>query len=219
MVPMEDWQVRAERMLESQIVARGVRDQRVLDAMRRVPRHRFVSRELEPAAYDDRPLSIGEGQTISQPLIVALMTLTLDVQGGHTVLEVGTGSGYQAAVLAQLAREVVTIERHQLLADSARALLQELGITNVKVVVGDGTLGWPAGAPYDRILVTAGAPAVPDALKEQLAEGGRLVIPVGPASLQHLTAVDRRQDGFDERTGSACVFVPLIGQNGWSSEA
>jgi protein-L-isoaspartate(D-aspartate) O-methyltransferase len=219
MATMESWEVQAERMLETQVVARGIRDERVLEAMRKVPRHRFVPRELEAEAYEDRPLSIGQGQTISQPLIVALMTLSLDVQRAHTVLEVGTGSGYQAAVLARLAGQVITIERHPVLARSASALLVELGLTNVDVVVGDGTLGWPERAPYHRILVTAGAPAVPDALKQQLAEGGRLVIPVGPPSLQHITAVDRRQGVFDVRTGSPCVFVPLIGRNGWSSGA
>ena len=215
MATMDDWQQRTERMLETQVIVRGLRDERVLDAMRRVPRHRFVSPELESQAYDDRPLSIGEGQTISQPLIVAMMTLSLGVQPDDAVLEVGTGSGYQAAVLAQLARHVTTIERHGALAEAARTLLCELGISNVTVVVGDGTLGYSEAAPYDRVLVTAGAPAVPDALRDQLAPGGRLVIPVGPPSLQHLTVIDRRGDAFDTRTGSPCVFVPLIGRDGW----
>lgn len=217
MAAMDDWRLRAERMLETQIIARGLRDERVLDAMRRVPRHRFVASDLEPQAYDDRPLSIAEGQTISQPLIVALMTLTLGAEPDHSVLEVGTGSGYQAAVLAQLARHVTTIERHPALADAARALLSELGISNVTIVIGDGTLGYPEAAPYDRILVTAGAPAVPDTLRDQLADNGRLVIPVGPPSLQHLTAVERHGDTFETRSGSPCVFVPLIGRNGWPS--
>jgi len=217
MVPIDDWQSRAERMLETQVVARGLRDETVLEAMRKVPRHRFVASGLEMQAYEDRPLAIGEGQTISQPLIVAMMTMSLGVQPEHSVLEVGTGSGYQAAVLAQLARQVTTIERHAGLADAARALLSELGIYNVTVVVGDGTLGYPEAAPYDCILVTAGAPAVPDTLRDQLTDNGRLVIPVGPPSLQHITVVERHGDAFETRTGSPCVFVPLIGQNGWRS--
>ncbi len=219
MVAMADWQEQAERMIETQIVVRGLRDDRVLDAMRRVPRHRFVGADLQSQAYEDRPLSIGEGQTISQPLIVALMTLSLQVHPEHRVLEVGTGSGYQAAVLAQLTRHVTSIERHAALADAARTCLAELGISNVTVVVGDGTLGYPAEAPYDRILVTAGAPSVPDTLREQLAPGGRLVIPVGPPSLQHITVVDRHDETFETRTGSPCVFVPLIGQNGWPGDS
>jgi protein-L-isoaspartate(D-aspartate) O-methyltransferase len=205
---------RREDMVETQLVARGLRDERVLGAMRRVPRHRFVPAELEREAYEDRPLAIGEGQTISQPLIVAMMTLNLKVQVEHRVLEIGTGSGYQAAVLAELARDVTTIERHAVLAESARAVLAELDIHNVTVLVGDGTLGAPGG-PYDRILVTAGAPRVPEALQNLLADGGRLVIPVGPPSLQYLTAIDRHGDTFETKTGSACIFVPLIGQQGW----
>jgi len=202
-------------MVETQLVARGLRDARVLDAMRRVPRHRFVPAELEPEAYEDRPLAIGEGQTISQPLIVAMMTVSLKVQNEHRVLEIGTGSGYQAAVLAQLAGHVTTIERHESLAVSARRLLAELDIRNVTVLVGDGTVGVPDGAPYDRILVTAGAPAVPAALQNQLADGGRLLIPIGPPSLQYLTAVDRQGEAFETKSGSPCIFVPLIGQQGW----
>ncbi|CAN5697785.1 protein-L-isoaspartate(D-aspartate) O-methyltransferase [soil metagenome] len=206
---------RREQMVEAQIVARGLRDERVLDAMRHLPRHRFVPPELESNAYEDRPLSIGWGQTISQPLIVAMMTASLKLQSEHRVLEIGTGSGYQAAVLAQLARHVTTIERHERLAASAQSLFAELGILNVTVLIGDGTLGVPDGAPYDRILVTAGAPAVPAALQTQLADGGRLLIPIGPPSLQYLTAVDRHGEAFETQAGSPCIFVPLIGQEGW----
>jgi protein-L-isoaspartate(D-aspartate) O-methyltransferase len=168
-----------ERMVTTQLAGRGVRDPRVLGAMRDVPRHLFVPEAVARDAYEDRPLPIGEGQTISQPYMVAAMTAALAPGPADRVLEVGTGSGYQAAILARLARSVVTIERHPALAARARAAMDALGITNVRVVVGDGSNGYPDEAPYDRILVTAGAPAVPESLKEQLADGGRLVIPVG----------------------------------------
>ena len=204
-----------EAMVATQIERRGVRDRRVLEAMRSVLRHRFVDAHLEPFAYDDRPLPIGEGQTISQPYMVAVMTEALGVGADDRVLEIGTGSGYQTAVLAQLAREVISIERHAPLADRARGLLEDLAVDNVTVIVGDGSEGWPAGAPYDRILVTAGAPNVPETLRTQLAPGGRLVIPVGPSGLQHVTIIDRTPDGFRERLGDACVFVPLVGKHAW----
>ena len=212
---MNEHEAARESMVTTQIERRGVRDPRVLEAMRTVPRHRFVDTQHERHAYDDRPLPIGEGQTISQPYMVAVMTEALGCGPGDRVLEIGTGSGYQTAVLAAVAREVVSIERHAPLADRARRVLDQLGVTNVHIVVGDGTEGWPAGAPYDRILVTAGAPNVPEALREQLASGGRLVIPVGPSHLQHVTVIDRTPDGDRERTGDACVFVPLIGKHGW----
>lgn len=202
-------------MVETQIAARGVRDARVLDAMREVPRHLFVPEPLRHDAYADRPLAIGEGQTISQPFIVALMTEALAVRGTDRVLEIGTGSGYQTAVLARLASHVITVERHALLAERARQALDRLGVTNVDVVVGDGTEGAPLEAPFDRILVTAGAPAIPDAIRLQLADRGRLVIPVGPAGFQHLMSVERDGERFSTRQGEACVFVPLIGRHGW----
>lgn len=210
-----DLQARRERMVEAQIAARGVRDGRVLQALREVPRHEFVPASLQDQAYDDRPLPIGEGQTISQPYIVALMTASLAPRETDRVLEIGTGSGYQTAVLARLAREVISIERHGSLAAGAISLFERLGLTNIRVVVGDGTEGWPLGAPYQRILVTAGAPAIPDTLKAQLADGGRLVIPVGPAGHQRLTAIDRRGDRYEQTEGESCVFVPLIGRHGW----
>lgn len=206
---------RRHRMVEAQIAARGVRDARVLDAMREVPRHLFVPEPLRHDAYADRPLAIGEGQTISQPFMVALMTEALAVRGTDRVLEIGTGSGYQTAVLARLASRVITIERHAPLAERARHVLDLLGVTNVDVVVGDGTEGAPREAPFDRILVTAGAPAIPDALRLQLADGGRLVIPVGPSGFQHVTIVERDGERFSTRQGEACVFVPLIGRHGW----
>jgi protein-L-isoaspartate(D-aspartate) O-methyltransferase len=205
-----------ERMVLEQIVARHAFSARVLDALREVPRHLFVSARQQRDAYDDRPLPIGEGQTISQPYMVALMTETLAPGADDRVLEIGTGSGYQTAILCRLAREVISIERHPRLAAGARAILTELGITNVQITVADGTEGDPAAAPFGRILVTAGAPAVPDTLRRQLADGGRLVIPVGPSSIQHLTVINRQGETWTEQQGEACVFVPLIGCHGWS---
>jgi protein-L-isoaspartate(D-aspartate) O-methyltransferase len=206
-----------ERMVRTQLTARGVTDQRVLDAMGEIPRHLFVPAGSAHQAYDDRPLPIGEGQTISQPYMVAVMTQVLGVQPDDHVLEIGTGSGYQTAILARLARDVISIERHAPLADRARDVLTGLEIQNVTVIVADGTEGWPPAAPYDRVLVTAGAPSVPESLQQQLAPGGRLAIPVGPAGLQHLTIIDRTADGFETRLGEACVFVPLVGRHGWSA--
>jgi protein-L-isoaspartate(D-aspartate) O-methyltransferase len=203
------------RMVDRQLAGRGIRDPRVLDAMREVPRHFFVPQSMEAEAYADQPLAVGEGQTISQPYIVALMTEMLAPDAAHRVLEIGTGSGYQAAILARLAAEVVTIERRAVLADRAREVLDACGISNVQIVLGDGTEGHEPAAPYDRILVTAGAPSVPPALKAQLADGGRLVIPVGSADIQHLATIDRSGETFAERQGPSCVFVPLVGRHGW----
>jgi protein-L-isoaspartate(D-aspartate) O-methyltransferase len=205
-----------ERMVTEQIERRGVRDPRVLAAMRAVPRELFVPPERRMAAYDDRALPIGEEQTISQPYIVALMTEHLGLREDSHVLEVGTGSGYQAAILAAMAGSVVSIERRAELAARARQVFETLGLTNVDVVVGDGTEGYPARAPYDGIIVTAGGPKVPDALREQLAIDGRLVVPVGSSLHQELVIVTRRRDGYEERRGEACVFVPLIGAQGWT---
>ncbi len=212
---MMDDRARRLEMVETQLAARGVRDARVLEAMREVPRDRFVPGSARYEAYEDRPLPIGEGQTISQPYMVAVMTEVLAPQPTDRVLEIGTGSGYQTAILARLAARVVSIERHAVLAARAKAVLDSLAITNVEVHVGDGTEGRPEDAPFDRILVTAGAPAVPDSLRQQLADGGRLVIPVGPSGFQHVTIVERRGDQYVERRGDACVFVPLIGRLGW----
>ena len=202
-------------MVTTQLAARGVRDARVLEAMREVPRHLFVPESARHEAYDDRPLPIGEAQTISQPYMVAVMTQALAPLEADRVLEIGTGSGYQTAILARLAGSVVSIERHAALAARARTVLDSLGITNVDIHVGDGTEGWPDDAPFDRILVTAGAPNVPESLRQQLADGGRLVIPVGASGFQHVTIVDRHGDQYTERQGDACVFVPLIGRLGW----
>ncbi len=204
-----------EQMVRDQLAARGITDARVLDAMRRVPRHLFVPRAQQARAYADQAVPIGSGQTISQPFMVAVMTEALALGGTEHVLEIGTGSGYQTAVLATLARDVVSIERWPVLAAEARARLGALGCTNVRVNVGDGSAGWPADAPYDAILVTAGAPRVPEPLKAQLCDGGRLVIPVGPREHQQLTVVARRGGEFTEVARDGCVFVPLVGEGGW----
>jgi protein-L-isoaspartate(D-aspartate) O-methyltransferase len=205
----------SEGWIDDQLVARGIRDARVLDAMRRVPRHRFVDPNALGVAYADRALPIGDGQTISQPYMVAAMTEALKLQGHERVLDVGTGSGYQAAILAELAREVVTIERLPELADAARRRLESLGYRNIRVVVGDGSLGFAESAPYDGILVAAAAPRVPPSLKDQLADGGRLVIPVGPPEQQRLTVVNRNANNFVEDVQEGCVFVLLLGAEGW----
>jgi len=206
----------SEGWIDEQLVARGIRDARVVDAMRRVPREAFVPEASQALAYADRALPILSGQTISQPFMVAVMTEALMLEGGERVLEIGTGSGYQAAILAELAAEVITIERRPELADAARSTILSLGYTNVEVIVGDGTLGLPESAPFDRILVTAGAPRVPEALTEQLsARGGRLVIPVGSSEQQWLRVIVRDGDRFDETTHDACVFVPLVGKDAW----
>jgi protein-L-isoaspartate(D-aspartate) O-methyltransferase len=212
---MDDFAEARDRMVVEQLAARGVRDERVLDAMRRVPRHRFVPPDRQGLAYADRALPIGEEQTISQPLMVATMTEALGAGTDWRVLEVGTGSGYQAAVLSLLVREVISIERRADLAAAARATLAALGYGHVRVLVGDGTLGAPDWAPFDGILVTAGAPRVPATLCGQLRDGGRLVIPVGPPLHQELVVVTRDGDRFEEARGGGCVFVPLIGAAGW----
>ena len=212
---MDSYQDEREKMVSEQIVRRGVTDERVLDAMRKVPRHMFVPPGARDYAYADSPVRIGTGQTISQPYIVALMTQLLHVDAHHKVLDVGTGSGYQAAVLAELAAEVHSIERHPELAESAEARLSSLGYPAVHVHVGDGTQGYPPAAPYDRILVAAAAPAVPHALLDQLARCGRLVIPVGKRFSQVLQIWNREEDTFNHTSDISVVFVPLIGENGW----
>jgi protein-L-isoaspartate(D-aspartate) O-methyltransferase len=206
-----------ERMVEDQLGRRGITDDRVLAAMRRVPRHLFVDEALRDRAYGDHALPIGEQQTISQPYIVALMTSLLALTGREKVLEVGTGSGYQTAVLAELTRRVCTVERLPGLAQRARALLEDLGYTNVWVRVGSGTLGWPDEAPFDRILVTAGGPTVPPPLLQQLAEGGRMVLPVGEASSQMLTVVENVGGEMRTTSHGDCMFVKLVGKYAWDA--
>lgn len=217
---MSDFQAARQRMVDEQIRARGVRDPRVLEAMARVPREHFVPADLRHRACDDTPLPIGHGQTISQPYIVAYMAEALALQPGDRVLEVGTGSGYAAAVLAEIAAEVFTIERHGALAARARRDLEALGYERVAVREGDGSLGWPEAAPFDAILVSAGGPTVPESLKRQLAIGGRLVIPVGrnPFSQSLLRITRTYADHFEEEDLAAVSFVRLIGAEGWSSE-
>ncbi len=209
-----------QEMVERQIAARGVRDRRVLEAMRDVPRDRFVDPALAGRSYDDVPLSIGSGQTISQPYIVALMCEALGLVGSERVLEIGTGSGYGAAVLGRLAEEVYTVERHPELADRAASRLASLGFINVHVVVGDGTLGLPGRAPYAAIVVTAAGPRVPGALLDQLEIGGRLVIPVGEETeRQRLLRIDRQsQTHFHSTDLGGVAFVPLVGAEGWQRE-
>ncbi len=216
----EDLFLAARRlMVEIQIQARGVADPRVLAAMGKVPRHRFVPPHLREQAYNDYPLPIGEDQTISQPYIVALMTEALELQGPEKVLELGTGSGYQTAVLAELAAQVFTIDRLPSLVQNAVNVLKELGYTNVTAQAGDGTLGWRGEAPFDAILVTAGSPQVPPPLLDQLALEGRLVIPVGDRISQTLTRVRRTPEGLKYEYMGGCRFVKLIGQHGWQDQA
>jgi protein-L-isoaspartate(D-aspartate) O-methyltransferase len=205
------------RMVEEQLVQRGVTDERVLAAMRRIPRHLFVEEPLRDRAHGDHPLPIGEEQTISQPYIVGFMTQLLELRGQEKVLEVGTGSGYQTAVLAELARRVCSVERLPRLAERARGLLEQLGYDNVWVRVGSGTLGWPDEAPFDRILVTAGGPSVPPPLFQQLAEGGRMVVPVGDVANQTLTVVEKVRGEMKTRSYGDCKFVKLVGKYAWET--
>lgn len=206
-------------MVENQITRRGVRDENVLRAMRRVPRERFVPADLLAHAYEDSPLPIGEGQTISQPYIVAVMLEAAAIAPGDSVLEVGAGSGYAAAVISLMAATVRAIERHGGLARSAAQRLHVLGYRNIEVREGDGTRGWPEAAPFDAIVVAAGGPDVPPALKSQLAIGGRLIMPVGDADRQRLVKVTRRgEDAYDEVGLGTVSFVPLIGEQGWDGD-
>jgi len=202
-------------MVRDQIERRGIRDPRVLEAMRAVPRHLFVAGHDQPAAYEDTPLPIGCQQTISQPYIVAFMTEALELSGAEKVLELGTGSGYQTAILACLTQSVLSIERIPELAERARERLGGLGIDNAEVVIGDGTTGYPDRLAFDAVLITAGTPAVPQPLLEQLAPGGRLLAPVGGRSVQELELWRRTPTGFEHRGLTAVVFVPLIGAHGW----
>jgi protein-L-isoaspartate(D-aspartate) O-methyltransferase len=217
---MTDYSRLRERMVQRQIAGRGVRSEKVLDAMRKVPRERFLPNGQGVWAYDDAPLPIGDGQTISQPYIVAYMTEALALVGGEKVLEIGTGSGYAAAVLAEIAADVYTIERIDGLAIMARMILDQLGYQNVHVRQGDGTLGWPEHAPFDGIVVTAGGPDVPDTLKRQLKIGGRLVMPIGTTTwYQELVRVTRiTETEFDMEYLMPVRFVPLIGEGGWDSQ-
>jgi protein-L-isoaspartate(D-aspartate) O-methyltransferase len=206
-------------MVQEQIKARGIIDERVLDAMLKIPRHLFVDKALWDQAYYDYPLPIGEGQTISQPYIVALMTAGLELKGEEKVLEIGTGSGYQTAILAELASEVYTIERIDVLCAKAKEILSELGYSNVVYSIGDGTLGWPEVAPFQAILVSAAAPDIPSTYVEQLDKGGQLVIPVGSRYAQTLYEIIKQLDGTIKKIDlGGCRFVPLVGKFGWPRE-
>jgi protein-L-isoaspartate(D-aspartate) O-methyltransferase len=203
------------RMLDEQIIARGIKDERLLAVLRKMPRHEFLPEGIRGMAYEDNALPIGEGQTMSQPYMVALMTELLELQGSERVLEIGTGSGYQAAVLAELCEKVYTVERVKLLADRARTTLDRLGYRTVAIKVYDGTYGWKEMAPFDAIIVTAGAPDVPAPLAEQIKEGGRMVIPVGERYGQKLLKIVRTAEGIVTQKSIPCTFVPLIGNHGW----
>jgi len=210
-----DYAEQRKRMVNDQLKGRGVSDPRVLEAFTRVWRHRFVPFSLRAYSYEDHPLPIGHGQTISQPYMVALMTEKLRLGRGDRVLEVGTGSGYQAAILAEICARVYTVEREKRLLKSAGTVLTDEGYTNIEFFAGDGTKGLKEQAPFDGIIVTAAAPHIPEPLKDQLAEGGRLVIPAGSSYTQTLTAIERKGDDFISEDICGCVFVPLIGEHGW----
>jgi protein-L-isoaspartate(D-aspartate) O-methyltransferase len=214
---VRDFYLERKQMVEYQIRRRGVSDQRLLAAMEKIPRHRFVPVAESYAAYEDMPIPIGSGQTISQPYMAALMTDLLRLTGEERVLEIGTGSGYQAAILAELAKEVYTVERFEPLAERARYILADLGYSNVTVVVGDGTLGYPDRAPYDRIIITAAAPQIAQPWLDQLRDGGRLVLPLGQRWSQTLTVVAKEEGRIRTEDHGGCVFVPLVGQHGWES--
>jgi protein-L-isoaspartate(D-aspartate) O-methyltransferase len=210
-----DYKTLRELMVKTQLVPRGIRDTRVLDVMRRVPRHLFVDSSIQPEAYEDMALPIGEGQTISQPYMVAIMTELLELKGEERVLEIGTGSGYQAAVLSELAKEIYTVERVASLGERAIERFRSLYYTNVHVKIGNGTLGWPEKSPFDRIVITAASPKIPDPLMGQLSVGGILLAPVGSRYSQELLKVRKTDQGISEEYHTPCVFVPLIGEHGW----
>jgi protein-L-isoaspartate(D-aspartate) O-methyltransferase len=214
-----NFEIARKRMVQTQLIARGIKDPRVIAAILKVPRHIFVEEAMAAQAYSDSPLPIGDKQTISQPYMVAAMTELLELTGSEKVLEIGTGSGYQAAILALLANKVCTVERLRSLALRARKVLDSLGLLNVNLKIGDGTCGWQEEAPFDAIIVTAGAPAIPEQLVEQLKPGGRLIIPVGDQYEQTLQKITRRQDGTIHKEDiMGCRFVKLIGQSGWRTE-
>ncbi len=211
----ESFAAQRRRMVEHDLAGRGIRDQAVLTAMGTVPRERFVPADQQHAAYDDCALPIGYGQTISQPYMVAFMVEKLHIQPDNVVLEVGAGSGYQAAVMSRMCRHVYAVEIVEPLAESARRTLAALGYDNVTIVCGDGTLGYPPSAPYDRIIVAAAAPTIPQPLIDQLAEGGRMVIPVGDRSIQRCQVCTKRDGKLQVSDSIGCVFVPLVGEHGW----
>lgn len=212
---MSDFDVARKRMVEEQLVRRGIEDEKVLEAFMSVKRHLFVPGPFDVASYSDRPLPIGRGQTISQPYMVALMTECLRLDGTERVLEIGTGSGYQAAILASICKEVFTVERDEELLKKAEKTLLKEGFSNIEFTVRDGTRGWEEEAPFDGIIVTAASPGIPESLKSQLSEGGRLVIPVGSRYSQMLVTVTKRGGSFTQEDVCGCIFVPLVGEEGW----
>ena len=212
---MRDYDSRRLRMVEEQLKTRGIRDERVLEAFRRVPRHLFLPDALREYAYEDHPVGIGAKQTISQPYMVATMTEALELRGGEKVLEVGTGSGYQTAVLLAMGADVYTVERLPELSEWARKNLESAGFPGAHFSVGDGTLGWPGEAPFDRVLVTAGAPSTPLSLVQQLREGGSLAVPVGDETEQELFVLKRESGFIKKKRVCACTFVKLVGAEGW----
>ena len=213
-----DFQKVRDRMVEDQLIRRGIQDPKTLEAMRQVPRHLFVEDALQNQAYADFPLPIGRGQTISQPFIVALMTQALGLQGHESILEIGTGSGYQAAILSLICEKVYTVERIDTLLVNARSIFDKLHYLNILTKLDDGTNGWPEYAPYDVIIVTAGGPKVPEPLLDQLADPGRLIIPVGDRGTQNLQLVTKKDGAITEKTIEYVRFVNLIGSHGWQTE-
>lgn len=214
-----DYSELRELMVRTQLIPRGISDERLLSAMRKVPRHLFVDEEIRYRVYDDMALSIGEGQTISQPYMVAIMTELLALKGDERVLEVGTGSGYQAGILAELSKEVYTIERVKNLSLKAERILNEIGYRNIHFRVGDGTLGLPEEAPFQRIIITAGTPSIPPPLIDQLEDKGIIIAPVGDLFSQRLLKVIKHNHKLTEEYHTPCVFVPLIGEFGWKNES
>ena len=210
-----DYRLARERMVNNQLISRGINDNGVLEAMRKIHRHLFTEESMIGEAYNDHPLPIGHKQTISQPYIVALMTQALELTGNEKTLEIGTGSGYQTAILAELSEKVYTIERIRPLMEKARSLLNELGYTNILFKSYDGTLGWEEYAPFDAVIITAGAPKIPEPLLDQLAEGGRMIIPIGDRFSQELIKVTKAKDGYEKENLGGCRFVDLIGVHGW----
>lgn len=210
-----DYRLARERMVKNQLIPRGITDKRVLSAMSKIQRHLFMEEALIGESYNDHPLPIGHKQTISQPYIVALMTQALELTGTEKILEIGTGSGYQTAVLAELSAKVCTIERIRPLMEKARHILHELGYTNILFKSWDGTLGWEEHSPFDAIIITAGAPAIPEPLLGQLADGGRMILPIGDKFSQELIKITRKKDKYEKKSLGGCRFVDLIGAHGW----
>lgn len=212
-----DYEILRKRMIKEQLIPRGIKNEKLLDAFYKVQRHQFIPEDLRSSAYADFPVPIGDGQTISQPYIVALMTECLDLSEEDRVLEIGTGSGYQTAILAELAKEIYSIDRFENLAKKAELLLNELGYVNIKIKTGDGTLGWKEAAPFDKIMVTAASPLIPLPLSEQLKEAGKMIIPLGENFSQVLTLVEKKKGKFESNEICGCVFVPLIGKYAYKS--